>query len=89
MYIELSFDEINELMEIAREYDKAYRESPEKLKKLEEKLREYENKFNMPIFFDENLGEYPALVIDPEHVFIDLDRDTIIEIRRDRIAIRR
>ena len=89
MYIELTFDEVEELMNIAIEYDKAWDESPERLKQIEKRLKEYEEKLGMPIFFDENLGEYPAIVIDPEHVFIDLDENTIIEIRRDGITIRR
>jgi hypothetical protein len=87
MYIEITFEEINELMRIAEEYNEAWDESPEKARELEEKLRRYEEKFRMPIFFDENLGEYPAIVIDENNVWIDVTRDIIVRIGRDRVSI--
>lgn len=88
MYVELTSDEINELMGIAIEYFASIFDE-EKHKEILRRLDEYNKKLSMPIFIYENPGEYPALVIDEEHVFIDLDENTTIEIRRDRITIRR
>jgi hypothetical protein len=87
VYIEITFREVKELMQIAEEYDKAYYQSPERFRELENKLSEYERKFGMHIFFNENPGEYPAIIVDPENVFIDVSRDIIIRIARDKVTI--
>ncbi len=84
--IELTFNEIEELMNIAKEYYASIFDE-EKQWEILKRLDEYDKKLNIPVFIFENAGEYPAIVIDEDNVWIDISREISIRITKKGISV--
>ncbi len=86
MKIKLTYDEINELMQLVEEYY-ALVFDDEKREEIMKRLREYGEKIGMPIMIYKNLGEYPSLVIDEGIMWINVSRNISVIIDMDGISV--
>jgi hypothetical protein len=84
--IELTYEEINELMQLATEYLASIFDE-EKHKEVSGRLDEYDKKLNVPIFIFENAGEYPAIIVDEDNIWIDVSREISIRITKKGISV--